>query len=232
MTSGCGENLNRHWLVANRTGVDRPATWCGLTRHLEGLENRGPALGILAYPPENPTCADLGPDGKRLACGSPLDITVRETKNHDLRLGHAETLPDPPDDRLRGFPRLDRLNVDYLDELLRDPSDKPEHAPTAHRVADGRKGASGDGEVVLEVPVGETDHERFSGHQTPPPPSGGIEMPVPLRRETAALRESASEEGHRQEPGQTGAGVALPESCCVTDRVRGTQRRHDTNEAA
>ena len=44
----------------------------------------------------------------------------------------------------------------------------------------------------------------------------------------AAARESASEEGHRQEPDQTGAGVALPESCAT--RRRGTRGSNGANE--
>ena len=199
--SGGRENLDRHWLVSDRAGVNRPATGCALARHLEHLENRGTALCVLAYPPEGATCAYLGPDGKLTTRRAPLDIAVREPKNQDRRVGHAKTVPGPADDGLLRFPCINRLNVDDRDELLRDPSNQPEHAPTAHRVADRRKGASGDGEVVLEVTAGETDHEGLSGHRTPPLPSGAFDVPVSLRRETAALRESASEEGHRQEPG-------------------------------
>ena len=225
--SGCGENLDRHRLVSNRARVDRPATRCALARHLEQLENRGPARGILAYAPEGATCAYLGPDRKRLACRSPLDIAVREPKNQERRVRHAENVPEPADDGLLRFSCIDTLHVDDLDELLRDPSDKPEHAPSAHRVADRRNGASRDGEVVLEVAVRETDHERSAGHQTPLLPSGASEVFVSLSLETAALRESASEEG-----APSGNGLVPERSRCAPllescGAMPPATRRHD-----
>ena len=173
--SGCGENLDRHWLVANRAGVDRPATWCALARHLEHLENRGPALRILAYPPEDATCAYLGPDGKRLARRSPLDVAVWETKNQDRRVGHARTVPGPADDRLLRFPRIDTLNV-Y--DLVRDSSHHPEHALPANGLAHRISGLSG--EVVRDVAVRELDHNRLCVQG-----AHALQIPDSLRRKPA-----------------------------------------------
>jgi hypothetical protein len=165
VTSGCRENLDRHWLVSDRAGVDRSATWCALARHLEPFENRGPALGVLAYPPEGATCAYSRPDGKRLACRSPLDIAVGEPKDQDRRVGHAKTVPEPADDGLLRFSCVDTLNVDDLDVLLRDLSDQPKQALPAKLLADRRDRTSS--EVVLEVAVRKADHERPGGDKAP-----------------------------------------------------------------
>lgn len=120
--SGCGKNLDRHRLVSNRNGFDRPATWCALAQHLERFEDRGPALGILADPPEGATCANLGPDGKLSAGRSPLDIAVRESKNQDRRVGHAQTVPGPADEWLLRFLRVATLPPQHEDSYTLEPS--------------------------------------------------------------------------------------------------------------
>lgn len=96
--SGRSENLDRHWLVPNWARVDRPATGCALAQHLEHLEDRGPTVGIFAYPPEGATSANLRPDGKLPAGRPPLNIAVRETKNQDRGVEHAQTVPGPADE--------------------------------------------------------------------------------------------------------------------------------------
>ena len=231
--SGGGENLDRHWLVPDRAGVDRSATRCALAWHLEHLKNCRPALGVLAYPPEGATCAYLGPDGKLAARRAPLDIAVREPKNQDRRVGHAKSVPGPASERLHRFLRVDTLNVDDLDELPRDLRDQPEHVLPTKRLADRRNGPLS--EVVLEVAVWEPDYKRSRGQGIPP---SCREIPASRRRKPAPTnpslhrpfaRESASEEGHRQEPGQTGAGVALPESCCATERRPATRALEAAN---
>ena len=193
-----------------------------MAQHLEHLENRGPALGVLPYPPEGAPCAYLGADGKLTARRAPLDIAVREPKNQNRRVGHGKTVPGPAGAGLLRFLLIDTLNVD---DLVRDSSDHPEHAVAAQGVAHQKNGLSG--EVVREVAVRELDHSRLRRQGMPP---SSPRIPASRRRKPAlSARESASEEGHRQKPGQTGAGVALPESCCATGRRR-TPRRDGANE--
>ena len=123
-------------------------TRCSLDRHLGRLENRGPALGILAYPPEGATCAYLGPDGKLAPRRAPFDIAVREPKNQDRRVGHAKTVPGPVDAGLLRFLLIDTLNVD---DLVRDPNDDSLRHSYASMLA-----------TDLELPA--TTLARITGH--------------------------------------------------------------------
>jgi hypothetical protein len=72
--------------------------------------------------------------------------------------------PREPLALLRLLETLDMDGVDSAlrDSALRDASNGPQPTPTAHRLADRRKRASG--EVVLVVTVGITDNERFCRH--------------------------------------------------------------------
>jgi len=313
--SGFGENLDRHWLVSNRARVDRPATGCALARHLERLENRGPAICILAYPPEGAAGAYSRPNGKLASRRLVLDVAVREPKNQNRRVGHARTISRPVGAALLGYPTIDRHNVD---DLVVDPRDHPEYAVPANGLANRRDSLSS--EVVFDVPVWELDHNRLCVQGIPP---SSLEIPASRRRKLApsepqlyeslahaplvladehgakfcegvgsdivehpedafaivdrqrhdecaegerllkhtscglvdeadelpnvvfgnpeagehhlgeaiSARGSASEEGHRQEPGQTGAGVASPKAVALPDVVVPLAAR-DQNEAS
>ena len=131
--SGCGENLDRHWLISDRARIHRRATWCALARHLDRLENRGPARCILAYPPEGAASAYSSPDGKLPARRLILDVAVGKSKKQNRRRRNSMSVP--ANDELRGFPFIDTLDVD---DLLLDPSDHPEHAVPTKRLAHRR----------------------------------------------------------------------------------------------
>ena len=215
--SDLDDGLEQKRLVAERTRLHR---WAVLGLILgRGLDEHDSSTVGLEYPPQSAPSADKRADRELSRSGSPFDLTVRKAKYHDRCSGHPGLLR---------FPRINTLNVDRVWLVFRDPSHQPEHALSAQLLAHHREGASRGGEVVLEVAVRVADHKRFRGHRTPP-----CALDIPASRghkpATSSARESASEEGHRQEPGQTGAGVALPESCCATGR-RGTHRRDETNE--
>ena len=173
--SDCGENLDRHWLVADRARVDHRATGCALTPHVGRLENRGPARCILAYPPEGAASAYLSPDGKLSARRLILDVAVGKPKKQNRRRRNSMSVP--ANDELRGFPFIDTLDVD---DLVLDPSDHPEHAVPAQRVAHRREGLPS--EVVLELTVRELDHNRLRRQGTPP---SSPEIPASRRRKPA-----------------------------------------------
>ena len=183
--SRCGENLDRHWLVPNSAGVDRPAAGCALARHIEHLQNRGPALRIFAYPPEGAAGAYFGPDGKLLARRLILDVAVREPKKQNRRRWHSGKLQGPPGEGLLRFLRSVTLNMHGVDVVWRYANDRPDQTLSAKRVADRGKGASRDGEVVFEVAVREPDYTGLRGHGTSP---SALEIPVSFRRKRASSR--------------------------------------------
>ena len=107
---------------------------------------------------------------------------------------------------LRGFPFINTLDMHGLDTVslepvVRDPSDRPEQAPLAHRLADGRNREPG--EVVLVVTVGEADDERSCGYGTPRRLCA-LEMPASFRRKTANGRVR----------GPTGEGLRAGSASC------------------
>jgi len=165
------------------------ASAAGSTCNFGRVEQRRSAF-VAPNAPCSATTTYECPDRELAARGSILDVAVREPKLEDRRGRNSYTVLRLSNEALLGVLRIETLNVNDLDELLRDLSNQPEHAPSGHRVADRRNVASGGGEVVLEVTAWEADHERLSGHRTAPLPSCAREMPVSLERETAALRRS------------------------------------------
>ena len=174
--SDCGENLDRQWLISDRGRVHRRATGCALARHVGRLENRGPARRIRAYPPEGAAGAYSGPNGKLPARRLILDVAVRKPKKQNRRRRNSMSVP--ANAALRGLLLIDALDVD---DLLLDPSDYPQNAVPAERLAHGRDALPS--EVVLELTIRELDHDRLSRQGTPPLSS---EIPASRRRKPPA----------------------------------------------
>ena len=158
----------------NRLEQDGPVAYRGWRSHWavagpvfgRSLRKDHSATLVRSDAPQSTAAAYQHSDREVTRTRAVLDVAIREPKKQDRRA----------------------VNTLHMDDLVRCPSNQPEHVVTAQGLAHRRDGRSS--EVVLEVTVRELEHNRL-GRQGIPPSSP--EVPASRRRKPAPANPSLDE---------------------------------------